>query len=314
MSAPYPDQNQGAYPNPAYQQPQMQQPQMQSPYGTQQMSGQSPYGTQPLPMQQMPGQMPYNPQMPPQMASPQQQQQPGAEQWMPIPQGIQGCPPGLEYLTQIDQLLVKQKVEIFEVMTNIETANKYKIKNSMGQDVYKAKEKSNFCTRQCCGPIRCFQMEITDNTGREVLHLDRPLNCATCCFPCCLQKLTVTSPITGEVLGLIKQKWHPFLPVFEICDANENVVLKMEGPFCAVSCCGDVNFEIKTKNDESVGKITKQWSGFAKEAFTDADNFGITFPLDLDVKVKAVLVGAVFLIDFMFFEQAQDQQQSTQWG
>jgi len=55
-------------------------------------------------------------------------------------------------------------------------------------------------------------------------------------------------------------------------------------------------------------------SRFAKEAFTDADNFGITFPLDLDVKVKAVLVGAVFLIDFMFFEQAQDNQQNTQWG
>ena len=74
---------------------------------------------------------------------------------------------------------LKQKVEIMEMMTNIETANKYKIKNSMGQDVYKAKEKSDFCTRQCCGPIRCFQMEITDNTGREVIHLDRPLNCAT---------------------------------------------------------------------------------------------------------------------------------------
>ena len=25
-----------------------------------------------------------------------------------------GCPPGLEYLTQIDQLLVNQQVEIFE--------------------------------------------------------------------------------------------------------------------------------------------------------------------------------------------------------
>ena len=34
-----------------------------------------------------------------------------------------------------------------------------------------------------------------------------------------------------------------------------------------------------------VGMITKQWTGFAKEAFTDSDNFGISFPLDLDVKV-----------------------------
>lgn len=45
-----------------------------------------------------------------------------------------------------------------------------------------------------------------------------------------------------------------------------------------------------------VGKISKQWTGLAKEAFTDADNFGITFPIDLDVKMKATLLGAVFLI------------------
>lgn len=37
-----------------------------------------------------------------------------------------------------------------------------------------------------------------------------------------------------------------------------------------------------------VGIITKQWTGFGKEAFTDADNFGISFPLDLDVKVRRI--------------------------
>lgn len=45
-----------------------------------------------------------------------------------------------------------------------------------------------------------------------------------------------------------------------------------------------------------VGKISKQWTGLAKEVFTDSDNFGITFPIDLDVKMKATLLGAVFLI------------------
>ena len=46
----------------------------------------------------------------------------------------------------------------------------------------------------------------------------------------------------------------------------------------------------------AVGSISKQWSGLMREAFTDADNFGIKFPLDLDVKIKAVLFGACFLI------------------
>ena len=51
-----------------------------------------------------------------------------------------------------------------------------------------------------------------------------------------------------------------------------------------------------TKDGQEVGKISKQWSGLVKEAFTDADNFGIQFPMDLDVKIKACLLGAVFLI------------------
>merc|ERR1711976_125267 len=300
MSAPYPLPNQ--------QQPMAGQSPA-SPYGQL-----NPYGNQPMPMQPMPGQVPYGTPTQPQMGAPPQMGTPQQQNWMPVPTGIPGCPPGLEYLTQIDQLLVKQKVEVLEMMTGIETANKYKVKNSMGQDVYKAKEKSDFCTRQCCGPIRCFQMEITDNTDREVIHVDRPLNCSTCCFPCCLQKMTVTSPISGEVLGSIEQQWDPCLPIFEILDNNGNAVLKMKGPFCAISCCGDVNFDITTTDGTEVGKITKQWTGLAKEAFTDADNFGVTFPLDLDVKVKATLLGAVFLIDFMFFEHAQDNQQNTNWG
>jgi hypothetical protein len=45
-----------------------------------------------------------------------------------------------------------------------------------------------------------------------------------------------------------------------------------------------------------VGKISKQWAGLLREAFTDADYFGITFPMDLDVKMKAVMIGACFLI------------------
>lgn len=47
---------------------------------------------------------------------------------------------------------------------------------------------------------------------------------------------------------------------------------------------------------EQVGKISKQWSGLARELFTDADFFGINFPMNLDVKVKATLLAAVFLI------------------
>ena len=36
-------------------------------------------------------------------------------------------PPGLEYLLQVDQLLVKQQIELIEVISDFEAENKYKV-------------------------------------------------------------------------------------------------------------------------------------------------------------------------------------------
>ena len=76
-----------------------------------------------------------------------------------------GIPTGLEYLAQVDQLLIKQSVELFEMATGLETNNKYKIQNSMGQPVFTAKEKSSFFQRNCCGSDRGFKMSIFDNNN-----------------------------------------------------------------------------------------------------------------------------------------------------
>ncbi|XP_065841128.1 phospholipid scramblase 1-like [Oscarella lobularis] len=242
------------------------------------------------------------------------QQQPTAVQWMPAPEaGPPDCPPGLEYLTQIDQLLVHQQVELLEMITGWETANKYDVKNSMGQRVYFAAEQNSCFQLQCCGASREFNLTIVDNAQREVIHLYRPLRCTSCCFPCCLQELVVEAP-AGQPVGYVKQRWTLWIPEFDICSADGNVVLKIVGPCCTWSCGSDVEFKIFTPDKQTeVGKISKQWSGLVKEMFTDADNFGITFPLDLDVKMKAVMLGACFLIDFMFFEQSGDNNRNRHY-
>ena len=48
---------------------------------------------------------------------------------------------------------------------------------------------------------------------------------------------------------------------------------------------------------------TRDFEGMATEMFTDADNFLCTFPPNAPVQAKAVMLSAVFLIDFLFFEE-----------
>ncbi|XP_030756136.1 phospholipid scramblase 2 isoform X2 [Sitophilus oryzae] len=230
---------------------------------------------------------------------------------MNMPQGIPNCPPGLEYLTMIDQLLVHQKVEVLEALTGFETKNKFTVKNSLGQKVYYAAEESDCLTRNCCGPLRPFDMQILDNFKNEIIHLHRPLACDSCCFPCCLQSMEVSSP-PGTIVGTVEQEWSIFCPSFAVKNASGDTVLRIEGPFCTMSICGDVEFKIMSGDGSvQVGKISKQWSGVIREMFTDTDYFGITFPMDLDVRMKAVMLGACFLIDAMFFEKAKGGENAS---
>ncbi len=224
---------------------------------------------------------------------------------MPPPGRPAHCPPGLEYLAQIDQLLVHQRVDLAEVVTGWEVNNVYIMKNSLGQQVFVAAEENDIFTLQACGPARPFTIHLNDNMGQEVLTLTRPLRCTLCCFPCCLQELEVQSP-PGSPIGYVEQNWHPVVPKFTVLNATREPQLRIVGPCCDCKLMCDVIFEVRSFNESTVvGQISKQWSGIMQEGFTDADNFGISFPVDLDVKLKALMVGACFLIDYMFFEHKQ---------
>ncbi|CAN8020678.1 unnamed protein product, partial [Ixodes persulcatus] len=98
------------------------------------------------------------------------------------------CPPGLEYLAMLDQLIIQQQVELLEaIMPVFETANKYVVKNSMGQFIYLISEDSDICVRMCCGPNRCLALGVQDFRGQEVMRFIRPCRCTSCLCPCCLQ-------------------------------------------------------------------------------------------------------------------------------
>ncbi|KAK1336164.1 hypothetical protein QTO34_003966 [Cnephaeus nilssonii] len=151
-----------------------------------------------------------------------------------------------------------------------------------------ATEKSNFCACLCCGACQPLHVHLVDPEDRE---------------------MEVQSP-PGTTIGHVLQTRHPFLPKFSIQDADCHTILRVVGPCWTCGFGTDTNFEVKTPDEShSVGHISKQcWGGGGgggrccskKPSWMQMTL--VEFPLDLDVRVKAVL-RITFLIDYMFFEK-----------
>jgi len=227
------------------------------------------------------------------------------------------CPEGLEYLKDVSEIKIEEEASLLETLVAYETGNEYKIKNDDGQTVYTAEEDSGCLCRNCCGPIRPFEMRIKDGNGREVINMHRPYRCTSCVYLCFLQSMKIKSSITGETLGKISQKWHPIYPRFSIMDGSffREEKLQVHGPFWTMSClCQDIKFQILDTEGNEIGEIYKERAGILEEAFTDADHFCCKFPKELDVKLKAALMGMAFLIDFMYFESTRNEEAGNSDG
>ncbi|XP_070182216.1 phospholipid scramblase 2-like [Littorina saxatilis] len=240
---------------------------------------------------------------------------PGGQQqnWMPAPTGITGCPPGLEYLSQLDQVICKQETSMMELLTGWEAKNKFRILNSLGQQIYFATEESDMCQRQCCGPQRGFIYHFSDNNNQEVFRVKREFECCNgvVCCPCTgCRYMATCEDRNGQILGYVSNLQFCCSPHFAIYDENQAMVGEVKGPCCPcqnMCCTDDINFEITDlQTNSSMGTIKKVWEGAIKDMFTDSDNFSVLFPINTEVKKKALMIGMVFIIDMMMYEKQQN--------
>lgn len=195
----------------------------------------------------------------------------------------------MDKLVRLDGLVISQKREWGEILTGFETKNKYAVLDTSGQPLYAAAEEGgNFLVCGFLKAMRPFTVTVYATDGTPVLTLKRP-------FRFIYHELSITDA-SGQVLGRIRKRFSLLRRIYDVTGPDGQSICELFGPILH-----PWTFQVLV-NGEEKGKITKTWNGLLKEGFTDADNFGITFPVDLPVTAKAVLLGAVFLIDFVHFE------------
>ena len=79
------------------------------------------------------------------------------------------------------------------------------------------------------------------------------------------------------------------------------------------NCC-DHSFTVSVPKGEGeteeIGKIIKEaphdFEDLVQQGMTDADNFTMSYPKDIDPRLKAAMAAALLLIDYQFFEDEGD--------
>ena len=192
-------------------------------------------------------------------------------------------------LSSITGLVVSQQKEWGEILTGFETKNKYAISDTSGNQMYlAAEEDGSMLLRWFLKALRPFTIIVLKESGQELLKVIRP-------FRFYFHRADIVNS-KGQTIGTIERRFALMRRIYSVMDRSGKEVFRLFGPILR-----PWTFQIK-QGGEECGKITKKWSGLLKEGFTDADNFGVEFPAQWDVKWKAIALGAVFLIDFVHFE------------
>lgn len=195
----------------------------------------------------------------------------------------------MDALVQTDGLLIQQRKEWGEILSGFETKNKYAVFNTAGEQLFYAAEiNGNFLIRMFLKAWRPFEIAVVRPDNQTALHLKSP-------FRFYFREIEIYNA-SGNLLGIVKRQFSILRRKYIVYDGQGTQICELFGPILH-----PWTFEIR-EGEEVFGKITKKWSGLLKEGFTDADNFGITFPSDWPNEIKAILLGAVFLIDFVHFE------------
>ena len=230
-------------------------------------------------------------------------------------------------------VLIRQQPQILEQITGCESQNRYYVFSQSPQAgmklLFKCKEQSECCQRNfCSSSSREFIMDIkhvanagsmNDNFQKSFVHAYKPFKCT--CF--CLERpeMTVSFNQGNQLIGKVKQPFTCCDPLFTIYDNSGVVRFYISadccqcGILCSKNCCGKIsealfNIYKDIGMTQPVGSIIKKVASFS-EIVTNADSYQINFPADAAPNEKLLLIVAGLMIDYQFFEEKANNNDSN---
>ena len=191
-------------------------------------------------------------------------------------------------LTRYPELVIRQQIEQMEIFTPFETANRYSVHTSDGAQLMYAYEESGNISRQFAGSHRALSIYVVESDGAPVLQASRD-------FFWFRSHLRVDAD--GRRVGALNRVFG-LGRKFALVDSSEREITRITSGLFRPH-----TFIAKDAGGAEIARVTKQWSGFGREMFTDADTFVVQFTDgSTSNDFRLLMLASAFAIDLDFFE------------
>lgn len=197
-----------------------------------------------------------------------------------------------------NRLFVRQEREVLEILTDIETRNKYSINSPQGERLAFIYEEGSGIwgglKRLFLRSHRGFVIRVVDAGRNILLTLKRS-------FFFLFSHLYVLDG-GGLPIGSVKRRFGVLYKKYDLYDNTGARFARVRGPRWRLW-----TFPV-VYNERGLAVITKKWGGALREMFSDADTFLVEFTEDsLTPEQRIIVFAASISIDFDFFEE-------NRWG
>jgi len=180
-------------------------------------------------------------------------------------------------------LVVNQKAKL------IELNNQYSIFDAEGRRIGAVQQVGQSGARKALRLVSNLdqfmkvQLDVTDAAGRPVLRLTRPGKVLK-------STVIVERPGSGEIGRLVQENMIGKIRFAMVVGDRKVGSVNAEN-------WRAWNFSLRDHTETEVARVTKTWEGFAKAAFTTADNYVVQIHRPLDDPLRSLVIATAVSVD-----------------
>ncbi|KYN05147.1 Phospholipid scramblase 2 [Cyphomyrmex costatus] len=208
--------------------------------------------------------------------------------WVSTPRSHLNAITGTQFLDGVEQLEIQQVIDLSTLLGRLDKGIQYRVKVPRAETLFLAMESKMETESRLCGWYKGFVLNVLDQCGETAFIIRKDPSLLH--VPCSRQRITVES---ANLIGSVEKNFSPIGPSFTVYNAIQEPLCNIYGPFTC-DCCmfKEAQFQIVSLDgSHQVASLIHQWDHLAVDYI-----LLLTFPIDTDVRLKSLLLGASFLI------------------